>query len=535
MKHPTRLMLIGNLLIAFAVLVLEKFAIGAHIYEMVKETNTSFLSGLLYDYGKSVSRILVLSAIIFAILIQRQLNQYRKAYIDSYHSTTFYYLVGQVVCFALFYNCSDLAFRASGNQVLYQFVWLILGVSLAVLTFASLASLSFWKILLVEQRWNLMIALVISSSVWWLSSATQNLWGYFGDLTFFLVASCLSWLSDGVYLDYGNRIIGFREFYVNIDTQCSGYEGIGLVTAFVSIFLYSFREDFRFPRSLILFPIGALVIWVFNILRIIILILIGSYWSKDVAVWGFHTQAGWITFILTSVGLMWLAHNIAFFSKYKKPEKESTGDSINLPIATLLPLIALLASTFITKALSGQIDWLYPVRVVVVAFVIIRCVKYLDLFPLKCSYRSLAAGLLVALIWLVLVDIDSTQDGIYQSAFLETNNMLVGFWLLFRFMGAVITVPIAEELGFRAYLLCSLSSKAVITRGSIPFSFFSFVVSSAAFGLLHGAWLAGTLAGLVYALVRYRSEHIMDAIVAHGVTNFLLFCFILYTGHWSLL
>ena len=51
------------------------------------------------------------------------------------------------------------------------------------------------------------------------------------------------------------------------------------------------------------------------------------------------------------------------------------------------------------------------------------------------------------------------------------------------------------------------------------FTWFSFLVSSALFGALHGRWLAGALAGMLYAWAVYRRGRIGDAIVAHAVTQ----------------
>ena len=46
-------------------------------------------------------------------------------------------------------------------------------------------------------------------------------------------------------------------------------------------------------------------------------------------------------------------------------------------------------------------------------------------------------------------------------------------------------------------------------------------------------WLAGCLAGIAYAGVRYRRGQIGDAVVAHMTTNGLLSLYVLLTGHWS--
>jgi membrane protease YdiL (CAAX protease family) len=59
------------------------------------------------------------------------------------------------------------------------------------------------------------------------------------------------------------------------------------------------------------------------------------------------------------------------------------------------------------------------------------------------------------------------------------------------------------------------------------------VASSAAFGMLHGQWLAGTLAGVGYALVVVRTGRVRDAVFAHAVTNALLMGLMVATGDWQ--
>lgn len=533
-RSPSRYWLLANGFLLIFILVVEKFAVGAHIYQLIEDSNSSYLATLLLENGKAISRTLILTPIIFLILIHESLPGLRTLYRLSYTPALFYFLPLQVFSFLLFYFFAGMALNAHSHALAYQSVWLSIGVCWGVSTALSLAPPTFWRQALTAKILPLFGALAISSVIWQLGTATQDLWQYLSNLTFVGVETVLRWISRDVYTSYSERIIGIPSFLVNIDTQCSGYEGIGLVTAFISVFLFSFRRDFRFPRALILFPVGAMVIWLFNILRIVALILIGHFWSPDVAIWGFHTQAGWIAFILTAVAIMWLAHSSRFFS-YRPSASTSDLKAVNLPIATLLPLVALLAATFLSRALSGQVDWWYPLRVVAVIGAIAYCLRYLDVFPLRWHYIPILAGIAVAPVWILLADVDTDVDALYRSAFSQSESILVLLWLLSRFMGAVITVPIAEELGFRAYLLCRLSSQPVLTRGHIRFSILAFVVSSVAFGLLHDAWLAGTLAGMIYALVRIRSTHIFDAIVAHSVTNLLLFGFVILTGHWSLL
>jgi CAAX prenyl protease-like protein len=108
-------------------------------------------------------------------------------------------------------------------------------------------------------------------------------------------------------------------------------------------------------------------------------------------------------------------------------------------------------------------------------------------------------------------------------------------WLCCRVVGSVITVPIAEELAFRGFLIRRLVSADFEKVPATRFSWFAFLLSSAAFGILHqDRWLAGVIAGMLYALALYRRGELADAIVAHATTNALIAGYVLATGSWGL-
>jgi membrane protease YdiL (CAAX protease family) len=54
------------------------------------------------------------------------------------------------------------------------------------------------------------------------------------------------------------------------------------------------------------------------------------------------------------------------------------------------------------------------------------------------------------------------------------------------------------------------------------------------FGALHGRWIAGTLAGMLYALAVYRRGELADAVLAHTTSNALIAVYVLVTASWSL-
>jgi CAAX prenyl protease-like protein len=112
--------------------------------------------------------------------------------------------------------------------------------------------------------------------------------------------------------------------------------------------------------------------------------------------------------------------------------------------------------------------------------------------------------------------------------------MSLGVWIILRIAGAVVLVPIAEELAFRGYLLRKLVSADFEKVAFGHFTWLSFLGSSILFGVLHAQWKAGVLAGMMFAIASYRRGLISDAVVAHATANGLLAAYVLTTGHWSL-
>lgn len=143
--------------------------------------------------------------------------------------------------------------------------------------------------------------------------------------------------------------------------------------------------------------------------------------------------------------------------------------------------------------------------------------------------------MLAFVLWLgLVVPFASGSDAPTAAALAEAPGWLAGGWLAFRLIGAVCTVPIAEELAFRGYLVRRLQATDFESVPPARFTALSFVLSSGLFGLLHGQWLAGTAAGMLFAVALYRRGRLGDAVTAHAVTNALLAAYVLATGSWSL-
>ncbi len=502
----------------------------------------------VFGYFGDIAKILVLCAFTAALLIHKQLLDYARKLVDIFEIGRFVgRCIPHAIAFAAVIALTAKIYADPGAAQSLASGWYALWLLSLITTLISWALLFLPGRTLIrainQQKWILGTAFAISLSIWALAMFTRQFWGPMSELTFILSAVFLRTLyPDFVYVNSDEKLLGLGEFIVNIAPACSGYEGVGLVTAFTALYLWISRSNLRFPRAFLLFPIGAVSIWLLNIVRITVLILIGHHWSPDVAVGGFHSQAGWLTFIFTSLVILWLASDSQFFMKVRRPvvaealSQERTPAAVDhAAIPSLIPMLALLGMTLLTMAFSGGFDWLYPLRVVAVMVALKLYWAALPLLPYRWSALPFIAGVAMALIWILMLGTDQEADTAFSETLATVPVWVSAGWLVFRFIGTTITVPIAEELAFRGYILCRLSGTEVRLRGTLPFSLVGVAVSSVAFGALHGAWLAGTVAGLVYAVVRLRSSSISDAIVAHAVTNTLIFGYAAATGVWSVI
>jgi uncharacterized protein len=102
-----------------------------------------------------------------------------------------------------------------------------------------------------------------------------------------------------------------------------------------------------------------------------------------------------------------------------------------------------------------------------------------------------------------------------------------------RLAGAVIVVPVMEELFWRSLVMRWIRSHDFLAVVPRQVGAMAFLVSAALFGLEHHQWLAGMLAGFAYAGIYMRSGNLWTAVAAHAITNLLLGLWVLYTGQWQ--
>lgn len=449
-----------------------------------------------------------------------------------------------LIAATIFFWISGVVFGASQQQLAFPGVWIggwLASGAVTILSWvAALLPLNVWRAFLKLAPRVLFLGFIVALAAVAIGQLADLLWRPLGRSTLWLVSRIITLCYSQTFIDAENYEVGTTAFSVQIAPGCSGYEGIGLIIAFLSSFLWWFRSRLRFPRAFLLFPLGIVAIWIANSLRIAGLIIVGNSISPAVAQGGFHSQMGWLAFNALALGLCALAWNSSWFIKASVDRRADENTSSNPAACYLVPFLALILGTMTTNALgSDGFDRFYLLRVLAVATALWYFRDaYLKqgLLSLCCSWQSVALGSLVFLVWMALEPLAGTEKQT-QSAMAAGIASLSApwgvLWLVFRSIGSVITVPIAEELAFRGYLTRRLIAEDFESVALGRFTWLSFIASSLVFGLLHGRWLAGSLAGAVFAVALYRRRNLMDAVVAHATANGLITTYVLVTGNWS--
>jgi exosortase E/protease (VPEID-CTERM system) len=425
---------------------------------------------------------------------------------------------------------------AGGQANLIAASWLVAGI--AAIAFGAFAVIP--PVLWIQMvrgtgyLWLYTSTAVVGASV--VGIHGQVFWRPMGRLTFSMVEGLLRLVASGVTADPVTMIIGTGKFKVAIAEQCSGFEGVGLILAFGVVWLWLFRKECRFPQALLLVPAGVVVVYLLNAVRIAALVLIGSAGARDIAVGGFHTQAGWIAFNVVALGFSVAARRMPYFTVNPTRSEKVTSD--NPTAAYLVPFLAILGAGMLAGAVSGTFEWLYPLRFFAAAAALWAFRTRYSTLDWRVGWLGPAIGAAVFLIWIGLdrltgISVATAMPGELGASSAAARIM----WLSFRILAATITVPIAEELAFRGFLLRRLISpdfESVSFSRFTRFTWFALVVSSVLFGALHGSrWPAGIAAGLLYAYAVIRRGRIGEAVAAHATTNALLAAYVLASGQWQ--
>jgi CAAX prenyl protease-like protein len=227
-----------------------------------------------------------------------------------------------------------------------------------------------------------------------------------------------------------------------------------------------------------------------------------------------------------------LSRHSAWLNRNAQHGNESAVD--NPTAVYLMPLLAVLAAGAVSTALSSDFQYLYSLRVLAAAIILVRYRRRLKTIDWRWSWRAPVVGALVFLIWLVaaifLIPRAAMPPKLAVMPFWPR-----GSWVVGRIVGAVVVVPIAEELAYRGFLMRRLidADFESVPYQRVPWT--ALLATAVVFGMAHGTlWLPGIVAGVIFGLLVIRRGSLGESVVAHAVANALLVVAVLTGGQWQL-
>lgn len=234
--------------------------------------------------------------------------------------------------------------------------------------------------------------------------------------------------------------------------------------------------------------------------------------------------------------------------RYMSITATAFGKAATARIVPFAAFMAFIAVDDVTRlfAAGGLLDlsdtalyYLYPVKTVMAGvllyFYLSRYQEFSprDLTRVKQTLACCALGIVTFLLW---IHVTWTPGSAAAPAGFNPT-LLADPWTravltVFRVAGAVLVVPLMEELFWRSFLLRYLIDADFESVPLGRFTWPSFLTTVLLFGLEHHFILAGMAAGAIYSLILYRTRSLAQCVLAHAVTNLLLAAYVLSTGNW---
>lgn len=190
-----------------------------------------------------------------------------------------------------------------------------------------------------------------------------------------------------------------------------------------------------------------------------------------------------------------------------------------------------------TGVAPAALRWLYPVKIAVVAALLaLSWRRYHELAARRPSPSAILAALASgAAVWALWIGLDAAWMTVGTAAGFDprSGGRIDPLLVALRIAGAVLVVPIMEELFWRSFLIRWVDASDFEAVDPAQPSHKAFLITALLFGFEHNQWLAGIVAGAAYSLLYMHYRNLWAPILAHAVTNGLLGWWVVQTGQWS--
>lgn len=150
------------------------------------------------------------------------------------------------------------------------------------------------------------------------------------------------------------------------------------------------------------------------------------------------------------------------------------------------------------------------------------------------DWRAAVLGAVVLVLWLIPAFLGKpAESGSFNPYVFETPAARLAA-ILVRLSGAVLVVPVMEELLWRSFLMRYLIQSDFLKIPLGAYKPLAFWMTVGAFTLVHRPWEwpAAVITGILYGGYLVKTQNLKGCILAHAVTNLGLGVYVVLTQQW---
>ncbi|MFH1209974.1 MAG: archaeosortase/exosortase family protein [archaeon] len=279
----------------------------SHLVLMTAIGNEMFLPFSLVDLAKSA----LFTIFLFFMLTRKRIvsiKEYKFRLEESIKFGSFSFIFLILFFLLRFYVKLNYPFI----PLIYWFFVLLFVISVFLFVWfmiLGIFSKDFVKKFIKDFKKELLISTIILVLYYLLIIYIQKFWVFFSKIVAFLVFTLLKINFQDVIVRYGRSpFISLKGFGANIGQPCSGIDSLLLFSSLFLLILFLDWYILNKKKMAILFILGAIGIFLINVLRIYLLFIFGVFISKDFAIGMFHSNVGWLLFIIYFIGFWWIMY-----------------------------------------------------------------------------------------------------------------------------------------------------------------------------------------------------------------------------------
>ena len=311
-------------------------SIGVSIIASLIISNTQFFKSFL-DIPKEFyisiigGRTLLINAFLFGIvtfviLSYKKLEKIKKFKFQKHQILFAFLALLSLIGFYIFkYLINRNVDFFLQSPILWGIVKILITLVFIIFTGMAVFGFPFIRYFLKNYRKEIGYFVIFTMGFFFLMLLVQNAWSYFSSSISEILYRIFSLFFDNVtYKPFvssftmsegGGPLLGINNFTALIGKPCSGIDSLLLFTSvFTLLMVLDYKRVYK-VRAAIAFVIGAIGMFIVNLVRILLLFIVGAYIDPKLAIGLFHTNIGWILFIVYGLFFYWVALKFIYKKK----------------------------------------------------------------------------------------------------------------------------------------------------------------------------------------------------------------------------